>query len=556
MVDSAAFERLERFVSAELAGRRHPGSSISVVEGDKVAWVKGFGYADLRNNVPAAPETVYRCASVTKPVVTVGFLQLMERGKFSLDDTVNDHLDVKVRVVQGEEPIIRDLLTHYSGMPTRVPPLYLLGEEALRMRDYVGDAARMVQPRRRAWAYCNTAFTIVGYLMELFTGSSYDVYLREHVLKPLGMSSSDFDLTPMLHGRVAQGYKRDGGPEKPLIPVAPYVLGTRPQDPAGSLYSTVIDLANFVIMNLNGGVFRGRRLLKEETVEEMQRLQAPTGVSRSGMGLTWFRTIHDGHVMLYHTGGLPDYTNHVSFYPELGLGVCWLSNLQDGSGWRPPAPTALRILSGESPSFESQRIQSVPENWDRIVGVYGDETRQSTLRYVNGFLVLDDRLILERVDDARFIVHGPGSDGEEFTVEYGGDGMVKQFDLGTGFHPRYVPEDVRLDVGAELTGEWYGEYFDSFGFHTLGLRIEGEGKAMAMDQRGEWVDLEGVRALLGRVEGGCRFRIPAEYARWGVDDWAHVSLQLAAVDGRLRGFIRTPAANIPVTLEKGRANNI
>lgn len=550
MATSVVFERLERFIEAELAGRKHPGSSVSVVEAGEVVWTRGFGYADLKNGVPATSDTVYRCASITKPVVTTGFLQLMEKGRFGLDDPVNDHLDIKIKSIQGEEPTIRDLLTHHSGMPTRVPPLYLLGENAMTMKEYIGDAARMVQPRGKSWAYCNLAFTIVGHLMELFTGETYDEHLRTHVLKPLEMNSSDFDLTPAIRDRMAQGYKRDGGPEKPLIPVPPYVLGTRPQDPAGSLFSTVLDLANFIAMNMNGGVFRGKRLLKEETINEMHRLQAHPGSSRSGMGLTWFRTVHDGHVMLYHTGGLPDFTNHVAFYPDLGIGVCWLSNLDDETGWRPPAPAALRIVAGENPSFKPSRVQTVTKNWEQIVGEYGDETRRSTIRYVNGFLVLDDRLYLEKTQDNRFIVHGPSNDGEELTLEYGEDGKAKQFDLSNSFYPRYTPEDVHIDIGADLKGSWSGEYFDDSGFHMFNIRIEGEYKAMAMDQRGEWVDLHEFRAQFGRVEGKGRFRVPIEYARWDVSDWIDVNIQLVAVDGKLKGLIKTKASNIPVTLEK------
>jgi len=554
MATSVVFERLERFIAAELAGRKHPGSSVSVVKGEKVVWTKGFGYSDLKNGVSATSDTVYRCASITKPVVTTGFLQLMEKGKFSLDDPVNDHLDIKIKSIQGNEPTLRDLLTHYSGMPTRVPPLYLLGENAMTMKEYIGDAARMVQPRGKSWAYCNPAFTIVGHLMELFTGKTYDEYLRTHVLKPLQMDSSDFDLTPTIGERMAQGYKRDGGPEKPLILVPPYILGTRPQDPAGSLFSTVLDLANFITMNMNGGAFRGKRLLKEETIREMHGFQAHPGSSRSGMGLTWFRTMHDGHVMLYHTGGLPDFTNQVAFYPDLGIGVCWLSNLDDGTGWRPPAPAALRIVAGENPRFKPSRIQSVPVNWERIVGIYGDETHKSNIRYVNGFLVLDDRLYLERADDDRFIVHGPSNDGEEVTLEYGEDGKVKQFDLGNNFYSRYAPEDVHIDVGADLMGSWSGDYLDDFGFHTFNIRIESEYKAMAMDQRLEWVDLQEFRAQFGRVEGKCKFRMPAEYARWDVSDWIEVYIQLGAVDGKLKGLIRTKASNIPVMLEKNEGS--
>jgi len=396
---------------------------------------------------------------------------------FDLDDEVNSHLDVKISDVHGEEPTIRDLLTHRSGMPTRVPPIYLMDEEPLTMRGYIESAARAVRPRGEKWAYCNTAYMIAGYLIELFSGLTYDRYVAENVLEPLEMSSSAFTLTPGIRGNLAQGYKRAGGPEKPLIPVSPYILGTMPEDPAGSLYSTVLDLANFVIMNMGGGRFKGRRILREETVKEMHRLQAPSGNSRSGMGLTWFYSIHDGHVMLNHTGGLPDYTNNVCFYPLEGLGVCWLSNLQDGSGWRPPSPTVLRMVLGEKPTYGAG-FQMVPINWDKICGVYGDETRQTVLGVRNGYLTMDNTVLLDRIDDAIYLAHGPSNDGYEVTLEYSGDGQAKSISFGTTTIPRYTPETPKVDTSADLKGNWRGEYYDSSGFHIVEISIEDEERDM------------------------------------------------------------------------------
>lgn len=548
-MESLDTELLERFISAELDGRKHPGSSVSIIKGDQVVWSKGFGYADIRKGKLATPETIYGCASVTKTVVTTGFLQLMEQGQFSLDDDVNKHLEIKIKNVKGEEPKIRDLLTHYTGMPTRVPPLFLLGEKPLDMGSYIDEAAKMVNPRGESWAYCNPAFTIVGYLIGQFTGMSYDRYLKEHVLKPLEMTSSDFELSPQILTNLAQGYKRPGGPNKELLPNSPYILGTIPADPAGSLYSNVLDLAKFVIMNMNGGVYNGKRLLKEETIRQMHSLQAPTGISRSGMGLTWFRTIHDDQVMLYHTGGLPDYTNHVCFYPEKRIGVCWMSNLQDGSGWRPPAPTALRIVAGEALKNQAN-IQIPPTNWEKIVGTYGDETHQSTIRVINGFMTLDDYLQLERVNDVRYVVHGPANDGYELTFEYGEDGLVEKFDLGTSFYPRYKPETSLLDVGVDLTGVWVGEYYDSFGFHELELRISDRHNATVKDPQGEVVTLMDFRAEFGQVAGHCAFRIPAIYARWRTSDWIEIQIELKAIDGKLRGVIKKEGESEKIGLIK------
>lgn len=549
MVDDRIFAEIERFVEAELGGRKHPGSSLSLITGDELVWAKGFGYANMEEKIPAGPSTVYRCASVTKPVITVGFLQLMEKGKYSLDDEVKTHLDVKIKDVKGDEPTIRDLLTHQSGMPTRVPPIFLMEEEPLTMKGYLESAARSVRPRGEKWAYCNTAYLAIGHLIELFTGRPYDEYVSENVLKPLNMGSSSFTYAESMEPCLAKGYKRAGGPEKPLIPVSPYLLGTTPEDPAGSLYSTVLDLGKFIIMNMNGGVFNGERILKEETVKEMQTLQAPTGNSGSGMGLTWFYTVHDGHVMLNHTGGLPDYTNNVCFYPEEKIGVCWLSNLQDGSGWRPPSPTVLRIAMDESPPIDPASLQRVPENWKIVSGIYGDELNKTVIRPENGFMKMDERLLLERISDEVFRVHGPSNDGNELTFEFNDDGSVKQFCLGTTAMPRFLPASWEVDEDLRLIGEWEGEYHDSSGFHQLELTVVGACKGTVKGPSSELIELSDFTAKDGEVKGTFSFRIPDEYARWGTREFSEIVIELKAVEGKLKGVLRTAGGGAFIEME-------
>ena len=532
------FEQLEKFIQAELESRKHSGSSVAVIKGKEVIWAKGFGYRDAEKKVQATVETVYRCASVTKPVVTTGFLQLMESGKFSLDDPVNRHLDVKVQTKFEKEPTIRDLLTHHSGMPTRVPPIYFDEKEALVLRDYVSQAARTTQPPGKSYAYCNTAFAVIGHLFELFSGKLYDDYVRENILTPLEMDSSDFKLTERIEEAFAQGHERAGGPEEPIQPVKRYILGTAPQDPAGSLFSTVLDLSRLVICHLNGGVYKGRRILKAETIKEMHRLQAGAGASGSGMALSWFRNIHDGHVMLSHTGSVPGFTNHIAFYPDLSIGVCWLSNLNDGTAWRPPAPTALRIVAGETP-FNPKTMQAVPDEWRRLIGMYGKAGEKYSVKVENGYLVLEgmgDKVFLERVDESRYLVHGTHYEGYKFTFEFDEEGTAKQFDVENQAVPRYVEEPLTINEMADLIGSWRGEYVHPYGFFSLDLDIESVTRGTATDMDGRKLPLGEFKAEKGRVTGTYRFAPPKDYAGWGAGE-LQAKLELVAVGNELKGQI-------------------
>ena len=530
------FEQLQRFVCAELESRNHPGSSVAVVKGGKTIWVWGFGYSNIEKRTRAAAETAYRCASVTKPVLATGFLQLMERGKFNLDDPVNRHLEEKIQTRFEKKPTIRDLLTHYSGMPTRVPPIYYDEREAPTLGEYVSKAARTVQPPGRSYAYCNTAFAIIGHLIELFSGKKYDEYVKENVLKPLDMDSSGFSLTKTIEGSLAQGYERNGNREDHARPVKPYILGTVPQDPAGSLFSTVADLSKFLIAHMNGGVHKGRRVLKANTVREMHKLQVSSGNSRSGMALSWFRNMHNGHVMLSHTGSVPGFTNHVAFYPDTKIGVCWLSNLNDGTAWRPPAPTALRIIAKESP-LNPNAIQTVPEEWKKLVGTYGGVGQQATVTVENGYLILrgmDAELYLEKVGKMKYRVHGTHYDGYELTFEGDEKGNIHRLDIENQVIPRHVEEPLTINETADLTGSWRGEYVHPYGFFSLDLNIEGTTQATATDMEGTKQHLTDFKAEKGRITGTYRLAPPRDYAGWGAGELS-VNLELAAVDDELRG---------------------
>lgn len=524
---------------------------------DEMVWAKGFGYADLEEERPATPDTIYRCASVTKPLITVALLQLMEKGKFELDDPVEEHLGLEILSPYERGPTIRDLLTHRSGMPTRVPPIFENLDEAPTLREYVEGAARAVRPPGERWEYCNTAYAMLGLLIETFSGEPYNKYVVGNLLKPLEMNSSGFEDISTMIKNLATGYVRWGGSDQPIERVVPYFLGTRPEDPAGSLYSTVVDLSHFLIMQLNGGVYKGKRILGEETLEEMQRLQVPAGNSRSGMALTWFRSIHDGHVMLAHTGGMPGYTNHVAFYPELQIGVCWLSNLNDGTGWRPPAPTALRIAAGESAPFDPNRVQRVPEEWRKLVGTFGRRGRTIKITVKNGYLLLEGLgAYLEKLEENRYIVHGSAYDGYELTFEYDDEEeKVRQLDLWMFEYPRYVEEPVKVDEEMPLKGHWRGEYHHPYGFYHLDLVIGSTRRGMATDMDGRLTPFEEFSAEKGRVRGVYRFKPPKDYRGWMAEEF-RVEVDLHAVEGRLQGLLRFTSKRpgdlwvVPITLER------
>jgi hypothetical protein len=245
---------------------------------------------------------------------------------------------------------------------------------------------------------------------------------------------------------------------------------------------------------MNGGVYNGKRILKEETVKESHSLQAISGNSKSGMGLSWFRCMHYGNVVIRHTCGMLGWTSHVAFYPELKLGVIWNTNLNDGSGWRPPAMTALSMVSGDYKTFDPKitRTETVPDEWRKIVGTYGSPDQTVEVKVEEGNLVMgegDGRMFLEKIEGLRYMVQGGLNDGLELTFEYDEMGRVKQFDLGTNVTPRY------------LTRSWRVIHSTTPHVFDLMLDIESETKATAINKDGSKLPVTSFEVEGQRITG-------------------------------------------------------
>jgi len=537
----ASFDTLERFLVKEMGEKKVPSFSVAVVKGSEIAWAKGFGYSDQEENIPATPETVYRVASVSKPVIATGLLQWYDKGRFSLDDPVNELMtSVKIQTPFKEQPTVRNLLTHTSGLPVHVDPTCFDLSQTVSLEEMIRKSAIVVRPPNLEIVYANTAFNMIGYLVGLLAGEPYPNYMRKNLFDPLEMSSSAFEQTPEIRKKMATPYTRKKADE-PVQTVKPWYGGSIPEKPCGSLFSTVVDLSRFLIAQINKGVYNGRRILKESTIKEMHKLQARAGASRSGYALAWKRTWHYGNLMLSHTGGNLGWTAHAALYPELRVGIVILCNLNDNSAWRPPAEEALRILAGGQLTFDpaSIRQQAIPKDWNNLVGTYTRELRDAHIKIENGNLILErgtEKAYLERLDETRYLVRGGASDGMELTFELDQKGVAKQFDLEAEIFPKFVEDKRPIEETADPIGMWHGNFVHSYGYFTMDLRIEGKERASTTDMVGNIVYLSDFKADRGRVTGVFTSKIPPEYVGWGAEEF-EAKLHLAAIEGKLEGRI-------------------
>ncbi len=299
---AAVRERMQKFVdSGDIAG------AVTVVgRKDGVIDLETVGYRDLETKAPMTRDTLFRIASMTKPVTAVAVMILADEGKLAVEDPVEKYLpEFKGQMLaeKGKEPrkparpiTIRDLLTHTSGLqggyPKEMADLY-------RDRDHTlaeSTAAIARQPLQfepgSRWSYCNTGIDTLGRLVEVVSGERFEDFLQKRVFDPLGMADTTFYPTPDQRKRLAVTYDKKGG-KLVAVPV-PFLDApekAKHPAPAGGLFSTGPDLAKLYRMMLHRGELDGKRILSENAVAQMTRVQ--TGdlkagfVPGSGWGLGW-----------------------------------------------------------------------------------------------------------------------------------------------------------------------------------------------------------------------------------------------------------------------------
>jgi CubicO group peptidase (beta-lactamase class C family) len=310
-----------------------PSASVALVSGDKVIWSGAYGESNLWARTPATVDTVYLIGSTFKAMSTVALLKLMEEGKFKLDDPVSKYLEFKIPGDDPANPVtFRHLFTHTSGITGDFGAVPVWSNApVIPLDEYVRTKIKVEHPPMTKVEYSNPAFTLVGYLVERISGVPYRKYIQENIWDPLEMSSTAFDPTPDMDQRLSVPYvvDKDSGKQVPTTRIRAAVF------PAGITYGTVLNQANWLILNLNGGVFKGKRIISESTLEQMHTLQFDQfkggiegiwGNETAGFGLTWWSQYRDGDHYFAHSGSLAGYTAYLLGNKDRKFGFAILTN--------------------------------------------------------------------------------------------------------------------------------------------------------------------------------------------------------------------------------------
>lgn len=288
------------------------GAVVIVVKGNQVAYYKGHGYSNLSTKKTMPADAIFRIASQTKAITSLGIMQLFEQGKLGLDQNISDFIpefknpkliktfnatDSSYTTTPAKREItIRDLLTHTSGVDypaigndtmqaiyakQNIPlGLGYINENLLAKMKALGAFPLLHNPGERFTYGLNT--DILGCLIEIISGESLETYCHKHIFEPLGMKDSYFNVPASKATRLATVYTEDNNqkiiewpptfrnidPKYPLIPKSYFSGGA-------GLSSTAFDYAIFLQMLLNKGSYNGKQILGRRTVELMLSPQLP-----------------------------------------------------------------------------------------------------------------------------------------------------------------------------------------------------------------------------------------------------------------------------------------
>jgi CubicO group peptidase (beta-lactamase class C family) len=332
--DESSFAEIEQIVLEAKEEFGTPGISVALVLNDELVWAKGYGLADVENQVPAKAETVYRIASISKPMAATAVMQLVERGLVDIDDPIQKYVSYFPQ--KPLEITVRNVMTHTSGVRH-----YKSGE--MEMKDHFDSVEEAIAIFKddpllftpgTLYKYSSYAYNLLAGVVETASGLTFEGYMEEHVWGPAGMTATRLEHQgEIVPHRASQYIKAGPNGQVENAPFADLSIKWA----GGGIISTAEDLARFHIA-LNSG-----KLLQPETMQEMYEPFKLADGNETNYGLGWriYRDEH-GRRWVGHGGGATGGSTYLLRHPEKKLAVAITCNVQNAGDRR---KLALDILA-------------------------------------------------------------------------------------------------------------------------------------------------------------------------------------------------------------------
>jgi D-alanyl-D-alanine carboxypeptidase len=347
---------IDRLVLQTVTDGKAAGISYGIQIADAPAITREYGLADIAADRKVVPGDRFRIASITKPMTAVAVLRLVEVGKLSLNDTVARFFP---DYPNGQNISIYHLLSHTAGipnwweggMPADTPADFPMCAQPHRYLQGMKTAALF--PPGSQYSYSNSGYVLLGEIIEIASGQSYEAFLAQNVFKPAGMNDTEMEHVGQSSARWVSGYALD--PAKPGSFAAPETYAM--PFAAGGLRSTVADLLKFA-RALRNGV-----LLKPDSVKSMTtyarladgrpvyegRYSAPNSppprprphVAKNGYGFGFNVMELHGTPVYFHSGGIAGFNSYLIHIPKSRTTIALIANTENGIV--PPLDAVLKI---------------------------------------------------------------------------------------------------------------------------------------------------------------------------------------------------------------------
>jgi len=370
-----------------------PGMAIAVVKDDEVVLTHGFGIADIEKETPVTPETIFGIGSSTKAFTSTLVGMLVDEGKMEWDNPVTKYLPYFQMNVESDnenvEVTLRDVLSHRTGF-TRMGLLFASGQIPREEVLLDSTKAEPYVPLREKWYYSNVMYMSAGVAAGKAEGTDWDTMVTERIFKPLGMDSTTTSVTEAKKDpRLASGYLWDEDLQdydyRPIRNIDN--IG-----PSGSINSNVLDMAQWLRLQLNRGEYEGRRLISEENLRETWTTQIDI-TDTIGYGMGWMIWEWEGQPVIEHGGNVDGFSAQVAMLPESDIGFVLLTN----ASISPLPPLAINMV------------------WDTLLGelptdINGDTAAYETYigKYIANFGQFKDTIFTVLVQNGRLAVDIPG----------------------------------------------------------------------------------------------------------------------------------------------------
>ncbi|MCB9162329.1 MAG: serine hydrolase [Caldilineaceae bacterium] len=332
--------QIEEAIAQTMEEGAVPGVAIGIVEEGELTFAQGYGLADVESASPMTPMSLFHIASVSKTFVAAALMQLADAGMVDLDDPVTAYLPYFTLAEPESQAItIRELLSHTSGMPDvgswfgAVRDQGYADDDALE--EYVRSLAALslIAPPGEGFAYSSIGFDVLGDVIAKASGQSFEDYMTEHLLQPMGMESSSFMPTDLDLTLRATPYTFDEAGHVVPIGYFPY---SRPHAPASGLWTNVEDLGRYARTLLQEGESDGLQILPRTATGEMWKPVVDTGWAEwfgptwKDYGLGWLTGEAGGYTIPNHTGAMDEgYQAHLLLIPDQEVAVVALVNIFD-----------------------------------------------------------------------------------------------------------------------------------------------------------------------------------------------------------------------------------